>query len=138
MRRYLLDTGIAGDYINRRRGSFEIARERVTRGDRVGIAVPVLAELVYGAENSKSRERNLQSIRIALGAWQLWPFTEEAAWEYGRLFAELRRIGRPMQVVDVMIAATALTLGNCTVVSADSDLTAIPGLRVENWSESVT
>lgn len=136
MRRYLLDTGIAGDYINRRRGAFEVARERVIRGDRVGIAVPVLAELVYGAENSQSRERNFQSIRIALGAWRLWPFTEEAAWEYGRLFAELRRVGRPMQAVDVMIAATALTLGNCTVVSADSDLTAIPGLRVENWSES--
>jgi predicted nucleic acid-binding protein len=33
-----------------------------------------------------------------------------------------------------MIAATALALGNCTVVSADSDLVAVPGLTVENWS----
>ena len=39
-----------------------------------------------------------------------------------------------MQVVDMMIAAISLTLGNCTVVSADSDLGAVPGLRVENWT----
>ena len=52
----------------------------------------------------------------------------------GVLFAELRRTGRPMQVVDMMIAAIAFSLGNCTVVSADSDLAAVPGLMVENWA----
>lgn len=58
----------------------------------------------------------------------------EAAEEFGRLAAELRRIGRPMQ----QIAAIALTLGNCAVVTTDTDLSAIPGLRTENWAESST
>ena len=31
-------------------------------------------------------------------------------------------------------AAIALSLGNCTVVSADGDLVAVPGLAVENWA----
>ena len=39
-----------------------------------------------------------------------------------------------MQQIDIQIAAIAITLGNCTVVSTDSDLTAIPGLTVENWA----
>ena len=30
--------------------------------------------------------------------------------------------------------ATALTLGHCTVVTTDSDFTAIPGLAVANWT----
>ena len=34
--------------------------------------------------------------------------------------------------------AIAKTLGNCTVVSADSDLTAVPGLTVENWRSTPT
>jgi tRNA(fMet)-specific endonuclease VapC len=34
-----------------------------------------------------------------------------------------------------MAAAIALSLGNCTVVSNDSDLLAIPGLTVENWAQ---
>jgi tRNA(fMet)-specific endonuclease VapC len=33
-----------------------------------------------------------------------------------------------------MIAAIAFTLGNCTVVTKDSDFSAIPGLTVENWA----
>ncbi len=39
-----------------------------------------------------------------------------------------------MQQIDIQIAAIALTIGNCVVVSKDSDLKAIPGLDVEDWS----
>jgi tRNA(fMet)-specific endonuclease VapC len=39
-----------------------------------------------------------------------------------------------MQQIDMMVAAIAFSLGNCTVVSADSDLAAVPGLTVENWA----
>jgi tRNA(fMet)-specific endonuclease VapC len=34
----------------------------------------------------------------------------------------------------MMVAAIARTLGDCTVVSADTDLAAVPGLAVENWA----
>lgn len=135
MRRFLLDTGIAGDFIDRRRGVYEHARDVVALGNRVGIGIPVLAELVYGLEQSASRDRNMQRLRTALPAWRVWPFDNKAAFEYGRLAAELKRIGRPMQQVDIMIAAIAFSLGNCSVVTADSDLAAVPGLPVENWAE---
>jgi tRNA(fMet)-specific endonuclease VapC len=134
MRRFLLDTGIASDYTNRRLGVFERASQETTRGNKIGIGIPVLAELHFGIELSTSRERNHQKLRQALTTLTVWPFTEEAAEEYGRLAAELRRIGRPMQQVDIMIAAIARTLGDCVVVSKDSDLVAVPGLNVENWS----
>ncbi len=134
MRRYLLDTVISGDFIHRRRGVYERARGEVARGNRIGIGVPVLAELAYSVEQSASRDRNMQRLRKALPALRLWPFDEKAAFEYGRIAAELRRLGRPMQVVDMMIAGIALSLGNCTVVSADTDLMAVPGLSVENWA----
>src|SRR5215211_4690443 len=134
MTRFLLDTGMAGDFIDRRRGVYDRACEAVRLGNRVGIGMPVLAELAYGIEWSASRERNTQKLRAALPAWRVWPFDNKAAFEYGRIAAELRRIGRPMQVADMMIAAIAFTLGRCTVVSADSDLAAVPGLTVENWA----
>ena len=38
-----------------------------------------------------------------------------------------------MQVIDLLLAAVAKSLGDCTVVTTDSDLLAIPGLAVENW-----
>ena len=134
MIRFLLDSGIAGDLINRRHGVFERARQEVAKGNRIGIGVPVLAELVYGIESSASRERNMMALRSALTKLTVWPFDETAAFEYGRLAAELRRIGRPMQTVDIMIAAIARTLAHCTVVTKDSDLVAVPGLAIANWA----
>ena len=43
MRRFVLDTGIAADYINRRRGIDQRAREAVRQGPRLGIGLPVRA-----------------------------------------------------------------------------------------------
>ena len=40
-----------------------------------------------------------------------------------------------MQVPDLQIAAIALSLGNGVVVSKDSDLRAVPGLTLEDWSQ---
>jgi tRNA(fMet)-specific endonuclease VapC len=94
MRRYLLDTGSAGCYIDRRRGVYERAHAAWSKGNWVGIAHPVLAELAYRVEGSQNRDRNMQRLRIALASWKLWPVTEEAALEYGRIAAELRRLGR--------------------------------------------
>jgi tRNA(fMet)-specific endonuclease VapC len=136
MTRFPLDSGIASDYIDRRNGVYDRARAEAQRGNRVGMAIPVLAELALGIERSRSRDRNLKALRVALDALKLWPFDEAAAFEYGRLHAELQRIGRPMQVIDIMIAAVALALGNTVVVTKDSDLAAVPGLTVENWAET--
>lgn len=136
MRRFLLDTGSAADYIHRRHSVYERVRAAVLNGDRVGIGLPVLAELWFGVENSSTRERNAQRLRRVLPDLIVWPLTEHAAEEYGRIAAELRRLGRPIGKLDMLIAAIALSLGNTTVVSSDTDLTAVPGLTVENWSEA--
>jgi tRNA(fMet)-specific endonuclease VapC len=39
-----------------------------------------------------------------------------------------------MQQIDIMVAAIAFSLGNCIVVTSDTDLPAVPGLDVENWA----
>ncbi len=133
MRRYLLDTGSASDFIYRRGNVYSRAQARKTLGDVIGICVPVLGELWAGVELSATRARNLREVRRELPAFRLWPFEKAAAGEFGRLFAVLQRMGRPVQKVDLQIAAVAITLGNCTVVTRDSDFTAIPGLAVEDW-----
>jgi len=72
MRRFLLDTGIAGLYLDRKRGVFKRAVAENTRGNRIGIARPVLAELAYRAEGSPIREQNLIRLQQALEVWKLW------------------------------------------------------------------
>ena len=134
MTRYLFDTGIAGDYINRR-GQVRARAARATKaGHRVGICPPVLGELWDGVFGSATRDFNERLLLRHLDHFKLGPLDAAACREYGRLSAELRRRGRKMQQADLQIAAIALTLGDCVVVSKDSDLRAVPGLTVEDWS----
>src|SRR5262245_41369435 len=99
MRRYLLDTNAMGDFINRRRGVDERAREARKAGARLGICIPVLDELFFGIEFSRSRDKNLERLNRALTGLACWPYTREASEEYGRLAAQLRRSGRIIQPV---------------------------------------
>ena len=133
--RYLLDTGIAGHYINRRAGVFTQAREKVSQGHVLGICTPVLGELWHGVYNSDTSEPNRRGLRRALSDLRIWPYDNDAAEEFGRIYTELRRIGRPMQQIDIQVAAVAKSLGQCVVVTTDSDLSAVPGLDVENWAK---
>lgn len=96
--------------------------------------MPVLGEVWSGVECSSSRERNLRSLRQALATLVIWPYTNEAAEEFGRVFAELKRSGRMIQQIDMQIGAIARILPNCVVVSKDSDFQAISGITVENWA----
>ena len=134
MSRYLLDTNALADCVFRRHSV--TIRVRTTRlaGHKIGTGIPVLAEMLAGVEYSASRDANLDVVNRNIGLFRLWPFTPEAAREYGRLWPTMRRGGRTIQTVDLMIAAIALTLGGCTVITADSDLSTVPGLNVENWA----
>src|SRR5262245_12559620 len=122
MTRFLLDTGIAQDFVAHRRGVRERADEAQKHGNRIGICVPLLGELWSGVEGSVSRVRNEQRLLHALSRLIVWPYTNEAAEQFGQIFATLRRLGRPIQQIDIQVAAIAMSLGNCIVVSSDSDL----------------
>ena len=138
MRRFLLDTGPAQDFNNDRNGVRQRADSARRGGHRIGIATPVLGELWAGLGGSETRERNIHRLHFGLSRLILWPYDAAAAEEYGRIFNDLKRLGRPMQQVDIQIAAIALALGDCTVVSGDGDLMAIPGLSVEDWAQVPT
>jgi tRNA(fMet)-specific endonuclease VapC len=133
MKRLMLDTGVASDYIFRRNGVYERVRECAARGIRIGIAMPAIGELFAGVEHSQSRERNRDILKRDIHGFRPWPFDRKAAEEFGRLYAYLRSIGRPMQQIDVQIAAIALSLGSCRLATRDGDFRAIPGLDLEIW-----
>ena len=48
------------------------------------------------------------------------------------IHADLKSRGRPIQDVDILIAATAMTKG-LILVSNDSDMLQVQGITVENW-----
>jgi tRNA(fMet)-specific endonuclease VapC len=136
MRKFLLDTGVASDYIHRRFGIYEKVRAVVHTGASVGVCVPVVGELWTGVELSATRERNAKELRHGLVDLTIWPYTTVAAHAFGRIFADLKRRGRPIQQIDIQIAAVVRTLPDCTLVTKDSDFQAVAGLKVVDWTIS--
>lgn len=134
MMRYLLDTNAVSDYIFRRRGVYENAKRIRLNGAKLGTCHPVVAELLAGIEYSSNREPNLLIVNRTIRTFRLWPFGLKEAREYARLYSVMRKSGISIQPIDLMIAATAITLGNCTVITSDSDLSRVPGLTFENWA----
>jgi predicted nucleic acid-binding protein len=91
LKRFLLDTGIAADYLNRRGGVYARARQHMAEGARLGPCAPVLGELWDDVFSSATSSFNEALLKRHLGHFAIWPFDYVAALEYGRLAAELRR-----------------------------------------------
>ena len=93
-----------------------------------------VGELFGGIELSTTKEKNLKRLKAGLSQIICWPFNRLAAEEFGRIYADLQRRGRLIGPIDMQIAAIALTLGDCTLVSKDNDFSVVTGLSVENWA----
>ena len=84
--RYLLDTGMMGHFINHRRGVDVRIREANQRGARIATCMPVVGELFFGVEWSKTRDAKLQRLQRALSQIVCWPFDRKAARDVRRDF----------------------------------------------------
>jgi tRNA(fMet)-specific endonuclease VapC len=102
------------------------------QGIRIGTCVPVLCELEAALPTGERGEAYRRALQRLLGRVRLWPLEREAARQYGEIFQELRRRGRVLSQVDMMVAALAMRM-DLTVVTSDGDFEALPDLRTENW-----
>jgi tRNA(fMet)-specific endonuclease VapC len=136
MTRFLLDSNAMNALVARREPFTSRAREARDAGHRLVTCEPVVAELLLGMEFSASRDINLKRLLANLTGIKSWPFDRKASREYARIGAHLRRKGRKIQLVDLMLAAVALSVGDCIVVTTDSDLSYVPGLSVVDWTKT--
>ena len=66
MKRYLLDTGAASDYIHNRGNTLAKARAVQATGCRIGVGMPTVGELYAGIELSATKTKNLPKLRRGL------------------------------------------------------------------------
>lgn len=106
--------------------------ERLAGVQTLSISVVTLVELIGGrrADDPNADLREAQ-LRDFVSMTTTTPFDVDMAEAYGRIVAALGFSRR--QVLDRMIAATALVLGATLVTLNPDDFRAIPHLRVEAW-----
>lgn len=76
-----------------------------------------------------SRNRREEYLR-AVEAVPILPYTQQTAYEHGRIWAELNATGRMIGYYDLIVAATALENGSPVVTFNARHFKRIRGLRV--------
>ena len=99
---------------------------------RCCISVIVAAEIRYGLEKKELNARKRQLIEAGLARLEVLPWTEACAVVYGRLRAVQARKGRPLGLMDLLIASHALSEG-CVLVTADQAFALVEELSLEAW-----
>ncbi len=134
MLKYMLDTDIIIYTIKNRPA--QIRKLFKQHKDQISISTVTLGELVFGAEHSQQVERNLADIEAMTAQLEVLPFDNKAAYHFGQIRSGLYRTGRPIEPYDMMIAGHARSLGLILVTSNVREFTRVPGLVIENWSDS--
>jgi tRNA(fMet)-specific endonuclease VapC len=131
-RRFLLDTNHLSAAVNPRLRLRERLREAHRNGFVLGTCLPVLGELETGFQQTPDPERNRQALQVVRRHVRLWPLDEALARLYGEIYHDLRRRGRVLSAIDMLLAALCRHMG-LTLLTSDRDFEALPELHIENW-----
>ena len=131
MLRYLLDTNIV-IYVLKRR-PVEVLSTFNANASRMAISAITLAELLHGAEKSSRVSENLAAIEDFCSRLEVLPYGPKAAQHYGIIRAALEKLGQPIGVNDMHIAAHARSEGLVLVTNNMGEFARVPALEAENW-----
>lgn len=132
MTRILLDSSAYSRFVSGDRGVLSALSSAKT----VYFSVFVLGELLAGFKSGTNEAVNKKVLSAFLekASVVFLPATEETADCYGRIWAALRKAGRPIPTNDVWIAAQAIETGS-VLVTFDAHFAEIPGLRL--WDKII-
>ena len=131
MLKYLLDTNIAIYVIKRR--PIEVRGVFNENAGRMAISAITLSELLHGAEKSAKVAQNLAAVEEFASLLEVLTYTAKAAQHYGAIRTALEKVGTPIGVNDLHIAAHARSEGLTLITNNLGEFERVPGLVTENW-----
>jgi predicted nucleic acid-binding protein len=105
---------------------------RAHPNEEIKLAAITVAELWRSVERATGmhRVRRQKFLQQALQAFEIVPYTEMAAVQHARLWADMDSTGQRMSPHDLILAATALECGAAVVTFNARRFAAVPGLTV--------
>lgn len=106
---------------------------RARPDEEVKLAAITVAELWRSVERATGvhRTRRQRFLQKALLAFEVVPYTEMAAVQHARLWADMEATGQRVSPHDLMLAATALDCGAAIVTFNERRFAPVPGLTVQ-------
>ena len=131
MLKYLLDTNIV-IYVLKRRPQAVLDNFN-QHTNRMAISAITLSELLHGAEKSARVTQNLELIDDFCSRLEVLPYGVKASQHYGSIRSNLEKIGQPIVINDIHIAAHARSEGLILVTNNVGEFARVPALQIENW-----
>ena len=100
--------------------------------DEICISAITHAEICYGLEKKKS-ERLFNEVNAILGKISIIDFNNSQSELYGKLRAELEKLGTPLGDMDILIASAALYVKAILVSHNTRHFSKVKGLKIEDW-----
>ncbi|WP_340122469.1 type II toxin-antitoxin system tRNA(fMet)-specific endonuclease VapC [Methylobacter svalbardensis] len=131
---FMLDTNSCIYLLNRSIGYENIlAKIDGLAYEQVVISSLTLAELKYGIAKSVKKEANRIKLEYFLYQFECLPFDTDATSCYGDIRVQLESKGTPIDPLDTLIAAHALSLSATMVTNNAREFECVEGLALENW-----
>ena len=130
---YYLDSNICIYFL---KGIYPLIKEKIVSTNPSTIKIPsiVKAELLYGAEKSQQKAKNLSTIKLFLEPFEIVPFDEECSIVYSKIRSAMELKGMMMGPNDIIIAATVLAKNGVLVTNNTNKFEKVKNLKLENWT----
>ncbi len=132
---YMLDTNLCIYIINKKPISSIKKLESLEKTDSIALSAIVLAELQYGVSNSRFKEKNQINVNSFVSKLDIIDFTEQCAFFYGEIQADLKQKGIIIGNNDLLLASHAICEEATLVTNNISEFNRIKGLKLINWSK---
>jgi tRNA(fMet)-specific endonuclease VapC len=130
--KYLLDTNICIHFF---RGDFNLLNKLTKIGlENCAISEITLAELIYGAENSKYPKKNFNLIDTLSEQVAILPILD-AIPVYAKEKVRLRKSGQMISDFDLLIGATSIVNNLIMVTENQKEFNRIKDIKLESWIE---
>ncbi|MFT6843090.1 MAG: tRNA(fMet)-specific endonuclease VapC [Psychroserpens sp.] len=127
---YLLDTNICIHFF---RGDFNLLNKLTKTGlENCAISEITLAELIYGAENSKYPKRNFDLIDTLSEQVAILPILD-AIPIYAKEKVRLRKLGQMIGDFDLLIGTTSIVNDLIMVTENQKEFNRIKDIKLESW-----
>jgi tRNA(fMet)-specific endonuclease VapC len=129
---WMLDTNVVSNAVHRRSAALA---ERLLRVPTNQLCVSSISygETRFGQAQRPASTRLAEAIADFFTEVAVLPWTRETALAYGDLRLVMKRLGKALQPLDMLIAAHAVEAG-ATLVTNDRAFRHVPGLEIEDWT----
>ncbi len=129
---YLLDTNICIYIIKRKPPEVLQILKTKSNGD-IYISSITVAELEYGVARSNFPQKNKIALIEFLSIFNILPFDDNDALEFGLIKAEMSKQGNLIGPMDILIASQAKARDLILVTNNLREFERINSIRIENW-----